>query len=59
MTDKLKAPLFAIGQRVFLREFGYLGTVIYISIGAPGAIIYKVRWGSTASWVCEDELEAA
>jgi len=46
-----------------LREFGYLGTIIYISpanrIGAPGAIIYKVHWGSTASWVCEDELEAA
>ena len=58
MTDKLNAPLFVIGQRVYLRGLGWLGTVTHIVI-TGGEISYRVRWGSESSMVSEGELEAA
>ena len=54
----MNAPLFKVGQRVYLRGLGWLGTVTHIVI-TGGEISYRVRWGSESSMVSEWELEAA
>ena len=54
----MNAPLFKVGQRVYLRGHGWLGTVTPIVI-AGDEISYRVRWGSESSLVSEGELEAA